>query len=173
MVKKIFFLLLTLYFVISGCRPKANIPQCKSPYNRIYLQQYPLKNHNDFDRLDDLIGKGNGVWKVYDMVIKLSPENTLARVRAAWALFYQGNEDRDRSIAVDMMDKLHKKYPNNPDVTFVSLVFKAEAAISDNNKSELQSLISQIEQFQQNFPDYKGPHKLTAASLKQSIQGRL
>ena len=173
MVKKLLLLFLISYFVISGCRPKANIPQCKSPYNRIYLQQYPLKNHKDFDRLDDLIGKGNGVWKVYDMVIKLAPKNILARVRAAWALFYQGNEDQDRSIAGDIINKLRKKYPNNPDVTFVNLVFKAENALTNNNKAQLSSLLSQIDQFQQDFPNYRGPHKLTAASLKQSIQGRL
>ena len=164
-------LLALILILVAGCSPKARVPDCDPSASRLFLYSQNLKTHKDFDKLDDALGMGEGVWKAYNLMLKLDPDNTLLKVRAAWALFYQGPPEKGASAALSLLSELEKSHPKDPDVRFLKIVFATEEYLKNREESSAGHITKLTLAFQRDFPQYRGPHGTTITRILKILQG--
>ena len=155
--------------VLAGCTPSSTTPECSPQYAWVNLGDRPLKTHDDFDWFDAILRKGQPIWDGYDALLKIDPQSTLARVRAAWAMEYFGPQDKGPATARSMLKNLQKSHPADPDVQFLGLALAWDDLNSGKTKDHA-GLAARIREFARTYPNYIGPHGVTAAVMLKSFE---
>ena len=162
-------ILVVAMLMAAGCAPSSSMPECNPQYAWVHLGDRPLKTHNDFDWFDAMLRKGQPIWDGYDALLKIDPQNTLARVRAAWAMEYFGPQDKGATTARTLFKELQKTHPADPDVLFLGLALTWDD-LSTGRSVDRTGLEARIRAFAKNHPDYIGPHGVTAAVMLKSLE---
>jgi len=165
--------LLAIFF---ACKPTTRAPECKPEFASTKLHGMDLRDHKAFDRLDAMLGRGQPVWDAYDALLKLDPDNTLLKVRAAWAMEYLGPAGKGHSAANNLLKELLKRHPNDKDVQFLDAALSVESAARSGDPTALNKAAAKVNTFTKAHPHYVGPHGVTtndmAKALTNSIKGK-
>ena len=143
--------------MLAACTPSSTTPECSPQYAWVNLGDRPLKTHNDFDWFDAILRKGQPIWDGYDALLKIAPQNTMAKVRAAWAMEYFGPRDKGPATARTMLKELREKHPADADVQFLGLALALDDLTSGKSADQV-GLAARIREFARTHPNYIGPH---------------
>ena len=158
--------------LIFACTPDTQDPVCMEKYAWVGLSARNLNNHHGFDWFDTALRGGQAIWDGYDTVLKVAPDNVLARVRAAWALWFMGPKHKGPSQALALLKDLRKQHPENTDVQFLDLAIGIQQALQQGTGRDTDALAQRVRAFNAAHPSYIGPHGITAKILLRSLTAR-